>query len=144
MINNIYIYRPVAFLSALPLFEYADSIGIRFIVPDLHVTLAHSRAEVDWDAYAFQVNPTRLTIMAGGAERMITKFEGGAIVMRIRSPEFTSRWAQLIAAGASWDHDEYEPHITLGNDEDFDVTNVTQMFTPEIAFGGERREALEL
>lgn len=139
MIEPIYIYRPVTLLGTAVLMDYAKQIGIEDPVIDMHVTLAYSRDAVDWDKPAFQMDPRPLTV--SGGSRNLTKFDGGAVVLELESRALSGRWAQFIMAGASWDYEEYRPHVTLGYDESFDVTGKPPI-TGEIPFGAEQREWL--
>jgi len=144
MIEPIYISRPVLQMSALGLYEFATAIQLdpETFVPDLHVTLAYSTDPVNWDDPAFQMDPTQLTI-EGAEDRAVEMLDGGAVVLRISSRALSQRWSQFIMAGASWDHDDFKPHITLAYDEGYDMDNVGRsMYGPGIVFGAEQREWL--
>lgn len=141
MFEPIYIQRPVTYAASLMLAQYAMNVGIKNIVYDMHVTLAYSRDPVDWDHNTFQMDPTPLTI--SGGSRLLTKFDGGAVVLEVESRALSDRWAQFVMAGASWDYPDYRPHITLGYDETFNPEGVKPLIA-EIPFDAEIRQWLEV
>lgn len=141
MREPIYIQRAVEPVDAVRLKAYAQLLGLENIVMDMHVTLAYSQDAVDWNAPVFEPIRQGMTIQSGTVEsRKVEKFEGGAVVLNVPSDILSKRWAQLIMAGASWDHPEYKPHITLAYDDRFDADNVPHAFTAGIQMLPEERE----
>lgn len=92
----------------------------------LHVTIAYSRAPVDWikvgeDYYGNSIQ-SELVIPAGGArlhERLGAK--GDAVVLQFTSSRLGWRWKEFLDAGASWDFPEYQPHVTLAWDTEHTI-----------------------
>jgi hypothetical protein len=37
----------------------------------------------------------------------------GAVDLKLSSKELTRRWNQFLNVGCSWDHESYEPHVTI-------------------------------
>lgn len=77
---------------------------------DMHVTIALSKELVDWNAVPDHVDELR--IPAGGG-RQVAQFDKGATVLKFHSRELTKRWNEFRGAGASWDHPNYQPHVTV-------------------------------
>jgi hypothetical protein len=106
----IYIFRPL--LNAYQVLQWAARQGFTSALPaaDMHVTVAFSRAALDWDA----ITPDRAALVvhlpATGAQ--VTQM-GSATALRFSSPALATRWRELRAAGASWDHPTYQPHVSL-------------------------------
>jgi hypothetical protein len=76
--------------------------------PNSHLTVAYSRAVFTWDddATGILLDPScYLGFKVLGPDK--------AVVLRVNSPVLESRWKDALAAGATWDHDGYEPHVTL-------------------------------
>lgn len=115
--RTLYIHRPV--LNAHDIIGWAKSNGYRTTLPasDLHVTVAYSRAPVAWP----EPQHEQVIVPAAdqlGADRSVARFSGGATVLRFKSPQLEQRWQELRDQGASWDHDGYQPHVTLSYQHD--------------------------
>lgn len=81
---------------------------------DLHVTIAYSRTPVDWMKMGDNWSDDGeggLTIPAGGA-RIMEQF-GEATVLLFASSSLSWRHEEMKRQGASWDHPEYQPHVTI-------------------------------
>lgn len=78
----------------------------------MHVTVAYSRAPVDWFRFASWYAADRLHLPAGGPRRVET-FKDGAIVLRLASDVLARRWEEFRAGGCSWDFPTYAPHVTI-------------------------------
>ncbi|MHC5307521.1 anti-CBASS protein Acb1 family protein [Bartonella sp. LJL80] len=106
---------------------------------DLHVTIAYSRNPVDWMKVG-ESWQNEITISEGGP-RLIEKF-GDAVVLLISSNELSWRHKEIREAGASWDYDEYQPHITISyNSENLNIDSMSP-YQGEIIFGPEIFEEL--
>lgn len=110
----LYVMRRVT--NAAAIIKWAKAQGFTTTLPakDLHVTIAYSREPVDWMAAGDDWGSGRngkLTIAAGGP-RIVEKF-GNAVVLSFSSGQLSYRHDAIKAAGASWDHPNYQPHITL-------------------------------
>lgn len=120
--RTLYVCRPV-----LNWREIATHFRKQGLVADLgsdmHVTIAFSRAPVDWmkvgDPNMWQ-DPKlegKLTVQPGGARVVEPLGDKGAVVLMFTSGDLTYRWRQIRECGASWDWgNEYQPHITLTYD----------------------------
>jgi hypothetical protein len=121
-LQTLYVHRAV--LNAAEVIEWAKSQGFTTTLPDddMHVTVAFSRQALDWDA--IPAAASGVTVVAG--ERSIKQFGEGAVVLTFESQSLSSRWAEILGLGASWDYPEYRPHITLTYQPgDLDLSKVT-------------------
>jgi hypothetical protein len=90
---------------------------------DLHCTIAYSRAPVLWEK--MDDAPEEINIPKGGTRIVDYLGDEGALVLKFSSANLTNRWLSLINNGASWDHEGFQPHITLSyNAGGLDVTAV--------------------
>jgi len=79
----------------------------------LHVTIAYSKTPVDWSAPVFEPKNGSLQL-AADPFRSFKVFDGFLKVLTIQCSTLSIRWSELCAAGASWDFDNFIPHISLG------------------------------
>lgn len=105
---SLYVHRPL--INGHELRGWAASIGLPVALPatDMHVTVAFSRAAVDWNAIPPHSEGLVVPVVAGRVQRL-----GTATVLRFPSVALTDRWRALRRAGAFWDWPEYHPHVTL-------------------------------
>ena len=111
---NLYVNRPLTPASAQRLHDWAVVQGIPNVVPAdlMHATQVHSTAEVDTDKF----KPLS-TLIDVGATRWLSQLgKGNALVMFFDSPDMQQRFAEAVAAGASWDFPMFMTHITLSYD----------------------------
>jgi HK97 family phage portal protein len=103
---------------------------------DMHVTIAFSRNALDWDEVGDSFDEIRVPAQDGRSVEQLG--DEGAVVIRFDSVELTKRWQQIKDAGASWDHPEYKPHITITyGGSPSDLAGV-QPYSEELVFGPER------
>jgi phage-related protein (TIGR01555 family) len=112
---TLYIHRPV--LNATEIIEWAKSQGFKTTLPedDMHVTIAFSRQPVDWMKVG-QTWESEITVPEGGP-RLMEQF-GDARVLVFSADELQWRHDAIKEMGATWDHPEYQPHITISYDPD--------------------------
>ncbi len=113
---------------------WARDEGLPNVVPgtSMHVTLAYSKAPVDWMKIGSTWNSDpqgRLRIPPGGP-RVIERLgaTGKAVVLSFRSEDLNWEHQMIHGNGeATWDHEDYQPHLTLSWDvpADFDLEAVT-------------------
>lgn len=112
---TLYAYRKVQ--NAKQILSWASQQGLTDLVAadDLHVTIAYSTTPVDWLSVGNDWSSDadgKLRIAAGGP-RQVSEFDGGAVVLEFASSALKWRHESIVEAGATWDHAEYRPHITL-------------------------------
>ena len=137
--RTLYVRRDV--INRAEIVRWATEQGFTDIVPDLHVTIAYSRTPVDWFAVGTSW-ADRLEIGAGGP-RQVDAFgtDGKYKVLLITAPELVWRHREFIENGASWDHPEYQPHISIQIGGDIDLTQV-KPYAGKIILGPEIFEDL--
>lgn len=130
--QSLYVNRPL--LNTDDLLEWAKEQGFPSSLnpDDLHVTVCYSKLPVDWTA--IKQDPTSLNVGMEG-DRRVSRF-GDAIVLQFESEALQSRWQEFQDIGASWDHDEYRPHLTISYDPNFNISDV-EPYTGPINLGGE-------
>ena len=132
--KTLYVYRPV--LNAAEIIAWAKAQGFdkTLEASDMHVTIAYSRAPVDWMAISEPWN-SEIKLPKGGA-RIVEKFDGGATVLLFKSSDLEYRHGSFVNSGATWDHPEYQPHITLSYDGPADLSTIDP-YIGEIILGPE-------
>lgn len=126
--KTLYISRPI--VNADEIIKWAKAQGFAKTVQkgDMHVTVAFSRKKVDWDAISSLEGQISSTV---GGRRVAPLGKEGAIVLFFDEPALKGRWNELIKAGASWDYDEYRPHVTLTYDgADVDISKIQSYYGP--------------
>jgi uncharacterized protein len=131
--RTLYVQRKVK--NAAEIIRWAKSQGFDTTLEadDLHVTIVYSRTPVDWMKVGESWSP-ELKITAGGP-RLMERF-GDATVLLFTANELRWRHEAAREAGASWDHDEYQPHITISYGFEGDLSKV-QPYQGEIVLGPE-------
>jgi cation transport regulator ChaB len=127
--RTLYVRRNVK--NSGDIISWAKAQGFDTTVPgsEMHVTLAFSRAKVDW----MKVSETwsgkedgGLDVRPGGP-RVVEKLgDKGAIVLMFASHDLHWRHQQFKELGASWDWDSYQPHVTITYEgaPDLDITKI--------------------
>lgn len=136
--KTLYVHRKV--LNWKVIAKWAKSVGFETTLgDDMHVTIAYSRAPVDWmkisESYVSELK------LEPGGPRMLEKF-GEAKVLLFKSFELEWRHQAIIEAGASWDHPEYQPHITISYGDSPDLESI-DAYQGEIILGPEIFQELD-
>ncbi|WP_010660218.1 anti-CBASS protein Acb1 family protein [Brucella anthropi] len=135
--KTLYVRRDV--LNADEIIAWAKGQGFKTTLPtdNMHVTIAFSRTSVDWMKVG-QPWSDKIEIAAGGP-RMMEAFgdAGQAKVLLFASSELSWRHQEIRNAGASWDHDEYQPHITISYAEDAPALDTIEPYRGKIVLGPE-------
>jgi len=113
--RTLYVSRKV--INGAKIIRWAKAQGFKTTLPasDLHVTIAFSRKPVDWMECGESWRPKEE--LASGGARQMDQF-GDARVLLFASEELEWRHERIKQAGATWDHPEYQPHITISYDPD--------------------------
>lgn len=139
--RTVYVSRPV--LNRPDLQKWATAQGLGELQDDLHVTVAYSRTPLDWmkiDSEDWNQEKNGTIDIAPGGVRIVEPLGDGTAVLLFTSSRLTWRHQQIINAGASWDYDDFQPHISLTG-EDVDLSNVESYRGP-IKLGPERFEEI--
>lgn len=133
--RTLYVSRNV--VNAAEIVAWARGQGFKSTLEasDLHVTITYSRTPVDWMAMG-STWEDEVKIPRGGA-RLIETFDGGAVVLLFKSNMLEWRHREMVDAGATWDHPEYQPHITISYDGAPDDLSKVEPYQGEIVLGPE-------
>lgn len=142
----LYVQRKVT--NGSDILAWAKAQGFETTVPadDLHVTIAYSRQALDWMKVGVDWGSRQdggLTVAPGGARLVEPLGSEGAVVLLFNSSELAWRHMQIREAGASWDYEEYQPHVTITYAAgDLDLAKV-EPYRGKIEFGPEIFEDLQ-
>lgn len=136
----LYVQRKVTNGADILAWAKAQGFGAAVPADELHVTIAYSRQALDWMKVGGDWSNRQdggLTVAPGGA-RLVEPLGGeGAIVLLFNSSELSWRHMQIREAGASWDFEEYQPHVTITYAAgDLDLSQV-EPYRGKIEFGPE-------
>ncbi|BBK37700.1 hypothetical protein STAQ_27780 [Allostella sp. ATCC 35155] len=138
--RTLYVCRRLR--NADEVLAWARKQGFRVTLPaeDLHVTIAFSRGRVDWMSAGVAWLEDRdggLTVKAGGPRVVERIGSEGAVALLFASYDLSARHRDIREAGATWDHPDYQPHVTITYDADgVDLAKV-EPFRGELRFGPE-------
>ncbi|WEA24038.1 anti-CBASS protein Acb1 family protein [Rhizobium binxianense] len=132
--RTLYVSRNV--VNAAEIIAWAKGQGFKSTLPadDLHVTITFSRTPVDWMEMGSAWDE-EMTVPRGGA-RLMEKF-GEARVLLFASNMLRWRHDEMVERGATWDHPEYQPHITISYDPDSPDLASVEPYQGEIVLGPE-------
>lgn len=119
--RTLYVRRDVK--NAAEIIEHFKKQGLQVTIPadDMHVTIVYSRDPVDWMQMGAEWEE-EVKIPAGGP-RLMEKF-GDATVLLFASHSLQWRHEEMLRRGASSDHSEFNPHVTISWQFEGDVANL--------------------
>ncbi len=139
--RTLYVRRDV--LNAAEIIAHFKAQGFATTMPadDMHVTITFSRQPVDWMMMGENWSDNDkggLTIPAGGP-RLMDAFgqNGEAKVLLFSSSALSWRHEEMKRNGATWDHPEYQPHITISYADDVPDIGGIEPYRGEIELGPE-------
>lgn len=146
--RTLYIRRDV--LNAKEIIKWAKSQGFETTLgaDDMHVTVCYSNAPVDWmkvgEDYGLGSSSDEGTLkIAPGGARVIEQF-GEATVLCFNSASLAHRHMDIRrATGATWDYDEYQPHITISYEFDPVLIENIEPYRGKIELGPEIFEEVD-
>lgn len=135
----LYVSRRV--LNAGEIVKWAKAQGIQNVIPadKMHVTITYSTTPVNWlqmgEAW---VNEDGILRIPEGGPRVVELMgsDDDTLVLSFASSELEWRHRGMVERGASWNHDEYQPHITLAVDVD-EMPEDIEPYRGEIRLGPE-------
>lgn len=135
----LYVSRKL--LNAREFIDWAKAQGFETTTPadELHVTVTYSRTPVDWMkmGQSWGSDDGKLTVPAGGARLVEPLGDKGAIVLLFNSSELSWRHRDMRENGASWDYEEYQPHVTITYDGKGVNLDQVEPFRGKLVFGPE-------
>lgn len=143
MNKTLYVFRPL--LNAPEVIAWAKEQGFKTTLQpeDMHVTTIFSKEPVDWDKIDrrydhLTVYPSTWGGMDDKYKTSVEQFGDGAVVLRFFDYELEARHKKFRQMGASFDYDEYHPHVTLSYDGAPDDLSKVVPFSGRLEFGPER------
>lgn len=139
----LYVSRKVMNVSDIT--NWAKDQGFTDIEDDLHVTVAYSRTAVDWMAMGqgwADDNRGNMEVRPGGPRVVEPLGSEGAVVLMFASSDLYWRNRDMREKGASWDYEDYQPHVTITYKGDVDLGNV-KPYTGKIVLGPEIFEEIK-
>ena len=109
--RTLYVRRQVK--NAAEIMKHYEDQGVTDLTSadDLHVTVIYSKQPLDWTK-TYDDNFSEMKIQKGGM-RMHETFGDRVGVLLFLSSWLSYRHHEFREAGASFDYDEYQPHITI-------------------------------
>lgn len=140
--RTLYVSRQL--LNAAEFIAWAKGQGFTSTTPadELHVTVCFSRQAVDWmkmgSDWGNGDDKGQLTVPPGGARIVERLGDKGAVVLLFASSALSWRHEEFLRNGASFDFEEYQPHVTISYEvpTDFDLGNA-QPYQGKLVFGPE-------
>jgi hypothetical protein len=111
--KTLYVSRRL--LHTTKFINWAGQWGFKSVIaPEhLHVTIIFSKTKLPWDC----LTPRKSTVINRSTDRKVEALgDKGAVVLRFQSPNFKSRFQELVAAGARSDFPSFKAHITITYD----------------------------
>lgn len=139
--RTLYVSRQL--LNAAEFIAWAKEQGFATTTPadDIHTAVCKSRTPVDWmkmgTDWGNGDDKGQLTVPPGGA-RLVERLGDRAVVLLFSSSALSWRHEEFQRNGASFDFDEYQPHVTISYEvpADFDLANV-KPYQGKLVFGPE-------
>lgn len=114
--RTLYVRRDV--MNAEAIAAHFAAQGLADLQTDeFHVTIAYSKTPVDWmrmgeDYPSGSDEDGNLCVKPGGV-RLVERLGESAVVMMFTSSALSWRHQQMREAGATWQWDDFQPHVTL-------------------------------
>lgn len=140
ILQTLYVQRKL--YNPQPFIDWAKSQGFPSVLApeELHVTIVYSKAPVSWDALPPDESPCH---SFGGIREIIPLGSEGAVVLKFPSKDLADRHQQWAEAGASWDYESYQSHVTISYDAASVDLSKVKPYTGVLEFGPEIYEPLE-
>lgn len=145
MVAPLYVSRVVENAAEIIAWAKAQGFAKTLEPSDLHVTVVYSRSPVDWfaagDAWS-DLKDGGIRVAPGGPRAVCALGDKGAVVLMFASSSLAWSHKRFEEHGASWDYDEYQPHITITYDGAGVDLDAIKAYQGEIILGPERFEEL--
>ncbi len=140
----LYVHRDL--VNAADLVKWAKAQGFATTVPadDMHVTVTYSKAPVDWMAMGESWSGDdkgHITVQPGGP-RVVSRFDGGAVVLEFACDTCSWRNRDMRERGASYDWPDYKPHVTISFKADEVDLDKVEPYLGKLVFGPEIFEGI--
>jgi hypothetical protein len=144
--RSLYVRRNLINAQEFIAWAKAQGFTSTLAAGDLHVTIAYSRQPLDWLKVesAWDGEDGTLTVPPGGARLVEPLGDKGAVVLLFNSSTLAWRHEHIRHAGASFDFENYQPHVTISYEtpDGFDLSKV-EPFRGKLIFGPEIFEEVD-
>jgi len=130
-VGTLYAGHPLSSVSKDSMRAWAQDQGFE-MKREPHITTAASKTRID--RRRIPVMSAGLVVPPGG--RKIEQF-GDHLVLCLNCDELHKRYEVYRAAGASWEHSSYRPHITLGRAVNLPPPDEIEPYDEPITLGAE-------
>ena len=140
-VKTLYVKRTLKNAGDLIAWAVSQGFPSTLAADDMHVTIAFSKKAFDHSGLA----PVKSDMVVPEAEDrcVVPLGEKGATVLKFSSADLAARWQEFRDAGASWDFDTYQPHVTITYEgAGVDLSQVTPYAGP-LKFGAEAFEEID-
>lgn len=98
---------------------------------------------VEWLEFRGAAGDATANLTVTGGERVVAPLgDSGAVVLKFESDNLQKRWSEFRAAGASWDYESYQPHVSITyKNGDLDLSGV-EPYKGRLVFGPEIYEPI--
>lgn len=129
--KTLYVSRSVT--NAKDIIKWAKAQGIKDLIKadEMHVTIAFSKKKVVWSKLTADDSSMEISLENAKVQKL-----GDAIVIKFANKDLKAGWKKYIDAGASWDFETYQPHISVSYNADQDISKVGT-FSGAVSLGGE-------
>lgn len=118
--RTLYVRRDVVNAAEIIAWAKGEGFATTMTAEQMHVTIAYSKVPIDWmqvgEAWSFGSKEGHVEVAPGGARIVEPLGDKGAVCLLFNSSDLSWRHMAIREAGASWDHPQYQPHITITYD----------------------------
>lgn len=117
------------------------------VAPDffdnLHITICYSSKNFPIDVKKdIQPDASHWKVIPIGFEVFGKHHDKQFLVLKVKCQKCSERWKHFMDKGASYDFDEYVPHITIAQNHDGKIGDLDLKSLPKIKLDGEYYETL--
>lgn len=133
---TLYVNRPLKNADQVIAWAKAQGFETCLQPDDMHVTVCFSKTPVDWSKFT----PDEGVLLVPEDEGRAVQQFGDATVLTFSSGELEDRHARFAAGGASYDFDQYRPHVTISWNG---PAQVSEPYAGPLVFGPEEFETIK-
>lgn len=143
--RTLYVRRDLLNGAELAAWAKRQGFGTTLEPDDMHVTITFSRRPVDWMKMgeSWGGGAKGELVVRPGGPRLVEKLGPSAVVLLFASAELSWRHDDMMQAGASFDFDRYQPHVTISYTGAPDDLTKLEPYLGELRFGPEVFEELD-
>lgn len=109
---------------------------------NLHITICYSTKLFPIDTAAVLTDVSKWKVTPIGFDQFGKDPDKKYLVIKVKCLQATKRWQHYIDQGASYDFDDYLPHVTIAQNFSGDITKLDLDSLPELVLSTEYYEKL--